>query len=133
MPSALPEASRPPAGEKANPGNALRYAPPGSTISLGAIPDEAGVLITVEDEGGGERLIVVQELDRDLARLEAGVRKLEFKRMFRGEMDSHEAFLDIQAGAGGTEAQDWAQMLMRMYIRWAAAPAAPRPRTGRRC
>ena len=41
--------------------------------------------------------------------------------MFRGEMDSHSAFLDIQAGAGGTEAQDWAQMLLRMYLRWAAA------------
>jgi peptide chain release factor 2 len=61
-----------------------------------------------------------QEIERDAARLEAGVRKLEFKRMFRGEMDSHNAFLDIQAGAGGTEAQDWAQMLMRMYIKWAA-------------
>ena len=41
--------------------------------------------------------------------------------MFRGEMDSHNAFLDIQAGAGGTEAQDWAQMLLRMYLKWAAA------------
>jgi peptide chain release factor 2 len=40
--------------------------------------------------------------------------------MFRGEMDSHNAYLDIQAGAGGTEAQDWAQMLMRMYLKWAA-------------
>jgi peptide chain release factor 2 len=40
---------------------------------------------------------------------------------FSGEMDSHNAFLDIQAGAGGTEAQDWAQMLLRMYLRWAAA------------
>jgi peptide chain release factor 2 len=48
------------------------------------------------------------------------VRKLELKRMFRGEMDSHNAYLDIQAGAGGTEAQDWAQMLMRMYLKWAA-------------
>ena len=48
------------------------------------------------------------------------MRRLEFKRMFRGEMDSHNAFLDIQAGAGGTEAQDWAQMLLRMYLRWAA-------------
>ena len=38
--------------------------------------------------------------------------------MFHGEMDSHNAFLDIQAGAGGTEAQDWAQMLLRMYLRW---------------
>jgi peptide chain release factor 2 len=49
------------------------------------------------------------------------VRHLELKRMFRGEMDAHNAFLDIQAGAGGTEAQDWAQMLLRMYLRWAAA------------
>jgi len=40
--------------------------------------------------------------------------------MFRGEMDSHNAYVDIQAGAGGTEAQDWAQMLMRMYLKWAA-------------
>jgi peptide chain release factor 2 len=60
------------------------------------------------------------EIERDALKLEVAVRKLEFKRMFRGEMDSHNAFLDIQAGAGGTEAQDWAQMLMRMYIKWAA-------------
>ena len=53
--------------------------------------------------------------------LEARVRALEFKRMFRGEMDAHSAYLDIQAGAGGTEAQDWAQMLLRMYLRWGAA------------
>jgi peptide chain release factor 2 len=62
-----------------------------------------------------------REIERDASTLEAGVRKLEFKRMFRGEMDSHNAFLDIQAGAGGTEAQDWAQMLLRMYLRWGAA------------
>ena len=61
------------------------------------------------------------EIERDALRIEQDVRKLEFKRMFRGEMDSHNAFLDIQAGAGGTEAQDWAQMLMRMYIKWAAS------------
>jgi peptide chain release factor 2 len=62
---------------------------------------------------------MVRELETDAARLETDVRKLEFKRMFRGEMDSHNAFLDIQAGAGGTEAQDWAQMLLRMYLKWA--------------
>ncbi len=55
------------------------------------------------------------------ARWKPSVRQLEFKRMFRGEMDAHNAFLDIQAGAGGTEAQDWAQMLLRMYLRWGAA------------
>jgi peptide chain release factor 2 len=69
-----------------------------------------------EDDAG-----LAAEIERDAAKLEADVRKLEFKRMFRGEMDSHNAFLDIQAGAGGTEAQDWAQMLLRMYLKWAAA------------
>jgi len=44
--------------------------------------------------------------------------RLEFRRMFSGKMDSHNAFLDIQAGSGGTEAQDWADMLLRMYLRW---------------
>ena len=61
------------------------------------------------------------DLTREAGSLEAAVRRLELKRMFRGEMDSHNAFLDIQAGAGGTEAQDWAQMLLRMYLRWGAA------------
>jgi peptide chain release factor 2 len=64
---------------------------------------------------------MVREIERDAGALETDVRKLEFKRMFRGEMDSHNAFLDIQAGAGGTEAQDWAQMLLRMYLKWAAS------------
>jgi peptide chain release factor 2 len=63
---------------------------------------------------------MAREIENDAAKLEADVRKLEFKRMFRGEMDSHNAFVDIQAGAGGTEAQDWAQMLLRMYLKWAA-------------
>ena len=59
------------------------------------------------------------DIERERPKFEASVRALEFKRMFRGEMDSHNAFLDIQAGAGGTEAQDWAQMLLRMYLKWA--------------
>jgi peptide chain release factor 2 len=63
---------------------------------------------------------MAREIERDAGKLETDVRKLEFKRMFRGEMDSHNAFVDIQAGAGGTEAQDWAQMLLRMYLKWAA-------------
>jgi peptide chain release factor 2 len=61
----------------------------------------------------------MQEVERDVARIEHDVKQLEFQRMFPGKMDSHPCFLDIQAGAGGTEAQDWAQMLMRMYLRWA--------------
>lgn len=59
-------------------------------------------------------LAVVADVDR----IAAAVDKLEFQRMFSGEMDRANAFLDIQAGAGGTEAQDWAEMLLRMYLRW---------------
>jgi len=62
----------------------------------------------------------VADIEREIPQLESSVRALELRRMFRGEMDSHSAWLDIQAGAGGTEAQDWAQMLMRMYLRWGA-------------
>ncbi len=58
---------------------------------------------------------------RDLTRVETDLKQLEFRRMFPGQMDPHNAFLDIQAGAGGTEAQDWAQMLLRMYLRWGDA------------
>lgn len=56
----------------------------------------------------------------ELARLRESLEKLEFRRMFSGEMDASNAFLDIVAGSGGTEAQDWANMLLRMYLRWAA-------------
>jgi peptide chain release factor 2 len=59
------------------------------------------------------------EIAADLDRIEARVAGLEFRRMFSGEMDDSNAFVDIQSGAGGTEAQDWAEMLLRMYLRWA--------------
>ena len=58
-------------------------------------------------------------MESDLAALEAQIEDLEFRRMFDGEMDARSAFLDIQSGAGGTEAQDWANMILRMYLRWA--------------
>jgi len=61
----------------------------------------------------------VESVCSDLKRLEQKLSTLEFSRMFPGEMDSHHAFLDIQSGSGGTEAQDWAEMLLRMYLRWA--------------
>ncbi|WP_449466651.1 peptide chain release factor 2 [Stenotrophomonas humi] len=54
----------------------------------------------------------------DLEKHQSHIEKLEFQRMFSGEMDSCNAFVDIQAGAGGTEAQDWAEIMLRMYLRW---------------
>ncbi|WP_373331964.1 peptide chain release factor 2 [Thiopseudomonas alkaliphila] len=61
----------------------------------------------------------VAEIEAEVARLGEELEKLEFRRMFSGEMDENNAYLDIQAGSGGTEAQDWASMLLRMYLRWA--------------
>ena len=63
----------------------------------------------------------VTEVQRDLDGFESRVAGLEFRRMFSGEMDENNAYLDIQSGAGGTEAQDWAEMILRMYLRWAEA------------
>lgn len=79
--------------------------------------DSADLLLLAEIE---DDEATAREVERDLPAVESKVRKLELKRMFRGKMDSHNAYLDVQAGAGGTEAQDWAQMIMRMYIKWAA-------------
>jgi peptide chain release factor 2 len=60
----------------------------------------------------------LEEVAADLEQSEQQLANLEFQRMFSGEMDANNAFLDIQAGSGGTEAQDWANMLLRMYLRW---------------
>jgi peptide chain release factor 2 len=57
----------------------------------------------------------------DLETLENALAKLEFQRMFSGKMDANNAYLDIQSGSGGTEAQDWANMVLRMYLRWGDA------------
>ena len=58
------------------------------------------------------------EVDEALDGLEARLGRLEFQRMFQGEMDTHNAFVEVQSGSGGTEAQDWSEMLLRMYLRW---------------
>ena len=63
----------------------------------------------------------VDTVANDLDQLERNVAELEFRRMFSGEMDANNAFLDIQSGSGGTEAQDWASMIERMYLRWGEA------------
>lgn len=61
----------------------------------------------------------VEEVRSEVERLGKELGTLEFRRMFSGEMDANNAYLDIQAGSGGTEAQDWANILLRMYLRWA--------------
>ena len=61
---------------------------------------------------------ILLELSNEIKLCEDEISKLEQQRMFSGEMDSSSAFLDIQAGSGGTEAQDWANMLLRMYLRY---------------
>ena len=60
----------------------------------------------------------VSDLELEIEALQTVLEQLEFRRMFNGEMDANNAFLDIQSGSGGTEAQDWAEMLLRMYLRW---------------
>jgi peptide chain release factor 2 len=78
---------------------------------------DSGEILELAAEEGDER--AAAQIDADATALATEVERLEFHRMFPGKMDSHNAFLDIQAGAGGTEAQDWAAMLLRMYLKWA--------------
>ncbi|MGI9223735.1 MAG: peptide chain release factor 2, partial [Woeseiaceae bacterium] len=78
--------------------------------------DELLAMAVEEDDAD-----TVQEVVNDISRHETHVAGLEFRRMFSGDMDPNNAYLDIQSGAGGTEAQDWAEMILRMYLRWAEA------------
>lgn len=82
---------------------------------LDGLADATELLELAESEQDEDTaLAVVADLDKHQSHVE----KLEFQRMFSGEMDNAAAFVDIQAGAGGTEAQDWAEILLRMYLRW---------------
>ncbi len=81
-----------------------------------ALQDAAELLGLATEENDQETFDAVTS---DVAGMETRVAALEFQRMFSGEMDAASAFLDIQSGSGGTEAQDWAEMLLRMYLRWA--------------
>jgi peptide chain release factor 2 len=76
----------------------------GELLELAAAEDDAAIL---------------DEVARELDGVERQLADLEFRRMFHGELDPNNAFLEIQAGSGGTEAQDWAEMLLRMYLHWA--------------
>jgi peptide chain release factor 2 len=94
-----------------------------------------GIVLTIKDLEQGLQdaeellLMAVEENDEDtidtvvadLDDYEKQVAGLEFQRMFSGEMDANNAFLDVQSGSGGTEAQDWASMIERMYLRWGEA------------
>lgn len=82
------------------------------------LTDAQDLLEMSAEEGDEEGVADVQS---ELAELDEVLAKLEFRRMFSGEMDANNAYLDIQAGSGGTEAQDWANILLRMYLRWGEA------------
>ena len=82
---------------------------------LQSVVDARELAEVAAEEGDQEAL---DDIASDLESIEAEVSGLEFRRMFSGEMDQASAFLDVQAGSGGTEAQDWAEMLLRMYLRW---------------
>ncbi len=86
------------------------------------LTDAESLLELVIEENDADTLAsIVSDIQGARSRVEG----LEFRRMFSGEMDSANAFLEIQSGAGGTEAQDWAEMLLRMYLRWAEAHDRP--------
>ena len=80
------------------------------------LKDAAELFELASTEDDAETLTAIRE---DLTALDRDLSRLEFHRMFSGEMDSADCFVEIQAGSGGTEAQDWAEMLLRMYLRWA--------------
>lgn len=84
--------------------------------TLGRETGESLELIELAGEEDDEALL--GSLESDIRRIEEGTVALEYQRMFSGEMDANNAFVDIQAGSGGTEAQDWAEMLLRMYLRY---------------
>ena len=79
------------------------------------LTDAADLLELAREEDDQD---TVDAVSSDLAEFETRIADLEFRRMFAGESDGADAFLDIQSGSGGTEAQDWAEMLLRMYLRW---------------
>ena len=93
--------------------------------TVGTLDDlENGIQDNLElmDLAGEEKdTTALAEIEKDLTGLRESLERLEFRRMFSGEVDQANSFLDIQAGSGGTEAQDWAQMLLRMYLRWSEA------------
>jgi peptide chain release factor 2 len=91
----------------------------GELGTLGGGIDEAADLFEMAVAEGD--VATAEAVVADLEKIGKRTEALEFQRMFSGKMDSHNCFVDIQAGAGGTEAQDWAEMLLRMYLKWCDA------------
>jgi peptide chain release factor 2 len=81
------------------------------------INDNIEMISLAEEEDGAEELII--EAEQALERIKDELAKMELESLLSGEADSFDAYLEVNAGAGGTEAQDWANMLYRMYVRWA--------------
>ena len=88
-------------------------------VSLETTLEDASAMLELAVEAEDESLLA--DVQAELDNAEKRVADLEFRRMFSGEMDPNNCYLDIQSGSGGTEAQDWAEMLLRMYTRWAEA------------
>ncbi|WP_299065451.1 peptide chain release factor 2 [uncultured Psychrobacter sp.] len=88
-------------------------------VSLETTLADAAAMLELAVEAEDESLL--KDVQSELDSAEKRVADLEFRRMFSGEMDPNNCYLDIQSGSGGTEAQDWAEMLLRMYTRWAEA------------
>ena len=84
-------------------------------IGLKDIEDIIELAVEEQDQS------LLEDAVSDLSTLQVQLEELEFRRMFSGDMDPNGAYLDVQAGSGGTEAQDWAEMLLRMYLRWGEA------------
>ncbi len=82
------------------------------------VEDVDGLLELAVEEEDQETF---DEIEPELAELEAKLEQLEFRRMFAGDHDSSDCYIDLQSGSGGTEAQDWTSMMLRMYLRWAEA------------
>lgn len=87
-----------------------------SLTKLGQSVVDLSELFTLAREENDEQTI--NDISEELKSIEQQVAGLEFRRMFSGKMDSANAYLDIQSGSGGTEAQDWAEMILRMFLRW---------------
>ncbi len=84
-------------------------------VGLSDARDLLEMAVEEDDEGS------VADVEAELATLRSNLEVLEFRRMFSGELDPNNCYVEIQSGSGGTEAQDWANMMLRMYLRWIEA------------